>query len=171
MIELKTGRPRAICGQGYPLPCFAWLWIGVRESRAAAPKGTKSYRTQGDSRLSIRSRPEMAYMGRMETWEQILGLRKQICNLKEQKTPLCSTEENQLPKGNIWSAIPIALLCMIVNLGKGEQGSGSEGDSTVKHRGTFILQIRHFHWATQKLWMCIFIDNLQGNLMGMIFTV
>ena len=45
-----TGRPRAICGQWYPLPCFAWLWIGVRGSRAAAPKGTKSCRTQGDFR-------------------------------------------------------------------------------------------------------------------------
>ena len=30
-----TGRPRAICGQRYPLPCFEWLWIGVRGSRAA----------------------------------------------------------------------------------------------------------------------------------------
>ena len=43
-----TGCPRAICGQRYPLPCFAWLGIAVRGSRAAAPKGTKSCRTQGD---------------------------------------------------------------------------------------------------------------------------
>ena len=50
----STGRPRAICGQRYPLPCFAWLWIGVRGSRAAAPKGTKSCRTQGDFRSSVR---------------------------------------------------------------------------------------------------------------------
>ena len=28
---------RAICGQRYPLPCFAWLWIWVRESRVACP--------------------------------------------------------------------------------------------------------------------------------------
>ena len=43
-----TGRPRAICGQRYPLPCFAWLRIAVKGSRASAPKGTKSCRTQGD---------------------------------------------------------------------------------------------------------------------------
>ena len=42
----KTGRPRAICCQRYPLPCFARLWIGVRGSRAAAPKGTMTCRTQ-----------------------------------------------------------------------------------------------------------------------------
>ena len=51
----NTGRPRAMCGQWHPLPCFAWLWIWVRGSRAAAPKGTKSCRTQGDFRLSVRS--------------------------------------------------------------------------------------------------------------------
>ena len=45
----KTGRPRAICCQQYPLSCFAWLWIGVRGRRAAGPKGTKSSRTQGKS--------------------------------------------------------------------------------------------------------------------------
>ena len=28
----------------------------------------------------------------------------------------------------MWSAIPIALLCMIVNLSEGKQGSGPEGD-------------------------------------------
>ena len=26
---------------------------------------------------------------------------------------------NQSPKGNMWSAIPVALLCMIVNVGNG----------------------------------------------------
>ena len=34
------------------LPCFAWSWIWVRGSRAAALKGTKSCRTQGDFRSS-----------------------------------------------------------------------------------------------------------------------
>ena len=51
--EIETGRPRAICGQRYPFPCFEWLWIGVRGSRAAAPKGTKSCRTQGDFRSFV----------------------------------------------------------------------------------------------------------------------
>ena len=29
------------------------------------------------------------------------------------------TRENRSPKGNMWSAIPVALLCMIVNLCEG----------------------------------------------------
>ena len=37
--------PKGNMGQRYPLPCIAWLWIGVRGSRAAAPKDTKSCRT------------------------------------------------------------------------------------------------------------------------------
>ena len=38
---------------------------------------------------------------------------------------------NQSPKGNMWSAIPDALLCMIVNLSEGKQGSGLEGDEVL----------------------------------------
>ena len=30
---------------------------------------------------------------------------------------------NRSPKGNMWSAIPIALLCMIVNRSVGKQGA------------------------------------------------
>ena len=40
-------------------------------------------------------------------------------------------EENRSPKGNRWSAIPVALLCMIVNLSEGKQGSGPEGDEVL----------------------------------------
>ena len=36
-------------------------------------------------------------------------------------------KEIRSPKGNMWSAIPVALLCMIVNWSKGKQGSGPEG--------------------------------------------
>ena len=36
-------------------------------------------------------------------------------------------KENRSPKGNMWSAIPVALLCMIVNLCEGKQGSGPKG--------------------------------------------
>ena len=39
--------------------------------------------------------------------------------------------ENRSPKGNMWSAIPVALLCMIVNLSEGKQGSGPEGDEVL----------------------------------------
>ena len=33
---------------------------------------------------------------------------------------------NRSPKGNMWSAIPVALLCMVVNQNEG-QGSGLKG--------------------------------------------
>ena len=53
VVTDPTGRPRAIYGQRYPLPCFAWLCIWVRGSRTAVPKGAKSCRTQRDFRLSV----------------------------------------------------------------------------------------------------------------------
>ena len=36
-------------------------------------------------------------------------------------------EKNRSPKGNTWSAIPVALLCMVVNRNE-RQGSSPEGD-------------------------------------------
>ena len=36
--------------------------------------------------------------------------------------------KNRSPKGNLWSAIPVALLCMVVNRNDRKQGSGTEGD-------------------------------------------
>ena len=38
---------------------------------------------------------------------------------------------NRSPKGNMWSAIPVTLLCMIVNWSKRKQGSGPEGDQVL----------------------------------------
>ena len=38
---------------------------------------------------------------------------------------------HQSPKGNMWSAIPVALLCMLVTEGDGKQGSGPEGDDVL----------------------------------------
>ena len=38
---------------------------------------------------------------------------------------------NSSPKGNMWSAIPVALLCMIVNWSERKQGSGPEGDEVL----------------------------------------
>ena len=38
-----------------------------------------------------------------------------------------SAKVNRSPKGNMWSAIPVALLCMIVNCSEGKQSSGPEG--------------------------------------------
>ena len=34
---------------------------------------------------------------------------------------------NRSPKGNMWSAIPFALLCMIMNWSERKQGSGPKG--------------------------------------------
>ena len=40
-------------------------------------------------------------------------------------------KRNRSPKGNMWSAIPFALLCMIVTLSEMKQGSGPEGDEVL----------------------------------------
>ena len=37
---------------------------------------------------------------------------------------------NRSPKGNMWSAIPVALLCMVVNRNE-RQGSGPKGDKVL----------------------------------------
>ena len=42
----------------------------------------------------------------------------------------CSMK-NRSPKGNMWSAIPVALLCMIVNWNERKQGSGPKGDKVL----------------------------------------
>ena len=41
----------------------------------------------------------------------------------------------------MWSAIPDALLCMIVNLCEGMQGSGPKGDEVLQNTGglSFVL--------------------------------
>ena len=46
-------------------------------------------------------------------------------------SPLGPLPKNQSTKGNMWSAIPFALLCMIVNLSERKQGSGPEGDEVL----------------------------------------
>ena len=40
-------------------------------------------------------------------------------------------KSNRSPKGNMWSAIPVALLWVIVNWSEKEQGSGPEGDKVL----------------------------------------
>ena len=42
-----------------------------------------------------------------------------------------SNAYNRPAKGNMWSTIPVALLCMIVNWSEGKQGSGPEGDDVL----------------------------------------
>ena len=40
-------------------------------------------------------------------------------------------KSNSSPKGNMWSAIPVALLCMIMSRSERKQGSGPEGDEVL----------------------------------------
>ena len=40
-------------------------------------------------------------------------------------------KKNRSPKGNMWSAIPVALLCMILNWSERKQGSGPKGDEVL----------------------------------------
>ena len=44
----------------------------------------------------------------------------------------------------MWSAIPVALLCMVVNQNERKQGSGSEGDDVLLNTGDFRLFVRSF---------------------------
>ena len=73
-LKWLTGRPRAICGQRYPLPCFAWLWIGMRGSKEVALIGMKSCRTQGDFvcclsvHPSVPPRPSQAWNLPSQAW-------------------------------------------------------------------------------------------------------
>ena len=46
---------------------------------------------------------------------------------------------NRSPKGNIWSAIPVALLCMIANWSKRKQGCGPEGDEVLQNTGGLLF--------------------------------
>ena len=39
--------------------------------------------------------------------------------------------KNRSPKGNMWSAIPVALLWMILIVSEGEQGSGPEEEEVL----------------------------------------
>ena len=78
--------------------------------------------------------------------ELISGLRRLIWGLKGLIWGLRGLiwGLNQSPKGNMWSAIPFALLCMIVNLSKRKQGSGPGGaDDLWFHIGQFRFSISH----------------------------
>ena len=65
----------------------------------------------------------------------------------------CPKSTNRSPKGNVWSAIPVALLCMIVNLSEGKQGSAAapKGTKSCRTQGDFCssicLFIRPSVWA------------------------
>ena len=50
---------------------------------------------------------------------------------REERWYWSASRKNRSPKGNMWSAIPVALLCMIVIWSEGKQGSGPEGDEVL----------------------------------------
>ena len=62
-------------------------------------------------------------------------MRRERADFRPEKADLRSgradLRDNQSPKGNMWSAIPFALLCMIVNLSERKQVSGPEGDEVL----------------------------------------
>ena len=49
------------------------------------------------------------------------------------------TNKNRLPKGNMWSAIPVALLCMVVNWRERKQGSGPKGNKVLQNTGEILF--------------------------------
>ena len=52
-----------------PVPCLSSVWFKLRGIRAAAPKGTKSCRTQGESvRLYVRTSPPAPSSGLLLLW-------------------------------------------------------------------------------------------------------
>ena len=55
----------------------------------------------------------------------------EMADLRPVKAYLRLKGLNQLLKDNMWSAIPVALLCMIVNWSERKQGSGPEGDEVL----------------------------------------
>ena len=50
--------------------------------------------------------------------------------MKKKKKKRRKKENNRSPKGNTWSAIPVALLCMVVNWNE-RQGSGLNEDKVL----------------------------------------
>ena len=54
----------------------------------------------------------------------------------------CPKRENQSPKGNMWSAIPDALLCMVVNLRGGSRAVAWKGTKSYRLKGNFHLFAR-----------------------------
>ena len=56
-------------------------------------------------------------MKKSRTWKELVEKERKNEMKKEQMEG--KEEKNQSPKGNMWSAIPVALLCVNVNVGDG----------------------------------------------------
>ena len=62
----------------------------------------------------------------LATVQEALSVHPSVALLRLGST---SWKVNRSPRGNTWSAIPVALLCMIFNLSEGKQSSGPKGDN------------------------------------------
>ena len=56
---------------------------------------------------------------------------------------------NRSPKGNMWSAIPVALLCMIVKSSERKQGSSPEEDELLYKTGRLLFVPPSFHHSVR----------------------
>ena len=69
------------------------------------------------------------------------ALRSERPNLGSERSNIGSQRpnlrSNQSPKGNMWSAIPFALLCMIVNLSEGSRAAAPKGTKSCRTQGDF----------------------------------
>ena len=66
-------------------------------------------------------------MRRSKNDQEIIDVTKRLWNCHR----VIGVRKNQSPKGNMWSAIPVALLCMLAIDGDGKQGSGPKGDNVL----------------------------------------
>ena len=72
---------------------------------------------------------------------------------------------NRSPKGNIWSAIPIAPLCVIVKWCKRKQGSEPKGTKSCRTQGDFCSSVRPFVSPPQAL------SGLESALSGLKYAL
>ena len=88
-----------------------------------------------------------------------------LAQLKNGAQLLLSTVmSNRSPKGNMWSAVPNALLCMIVIWSERKQGSGPEGDEVLWNTGGLSFVIPSIG-SPQAL------SGLKSALSGLKFTL
>ena len=86
---------------------------------------------------SADTRPERAHFRSERTWAGSTDKRTDGMTNESPPVfyrtlfPLGPLPKNRSPRGNMWSAIPVALLCMIVIWSEGKQGSGPEGDEVL----------------------------------------
>ena len=71
------------------------------------------------------------FLSLVEKWgkkqiERLRGKRRKVIKKMKKKK-----KKNRSPKGDMWSVIPFALLCIIVNWSKGKQASGPEVDKNL----------------------------------------